>query len=85
MTNDAQDTTQQGRWPQVRKLKAGPKEVFSWGASEKALTISHLAAIYVLPKGVFLRDHRPMRDWVRMIDEEPHKRDAEQCEKDKQA
>lgn len=34
---------------------------------------------------VFLRDHRPMSDWVRMIDEEPNKKEAEQSAKDKQA
>ena len=42
------------------------------------------ATIHDFREGVFLRD-RPMRDCVRMMDEEPNKKDAEQCPKDKQA
>ena len=45
---------------------------------------SHLGTIYVFREGVFLRD-RPMRDCVRMIDEEPHKEEAKQYGKRKQA
>lgn len=46
--------------------------------------VSHLGTIYVFREGVFLRD-RPMRDCVRMIDEEPHKEEAKQYGKRKQA